>query len=114
MFEKGEEANRKDKVTKIEGILYKDLHEVIAYLVSCLRLCRTANGPLGQVPLGTKIGDNFAIIDSCGVPFVLRKAEAGYKVVGACYLHGVMHGELRDELTRKDPDESFMGKITFI
>jgi hypothetical protein len=52
----------------------------------------TMKGFVGQVPLGTQVGDKITIFEGSSVPFVVRQ-EAGngaYKLVGACYIYGIM------------------------
>ncbi|KAI0967116.1 hypothetical protein F4678DRAFT_446588 [Xylaria arbuscula] len=48
---------------------------------------------------GTLPNDKVAIIHGCDFPFLLREAGDGtYKIVGDCYIHGLMEGEaLGDE-----------------
>lgn len=66
----------------------------IAQIASSLRLCKTETGFVGQVPHGTEATDKIAIFDGSSVPFVLRpEAYSGaYKLIGACYVHGIMDG----------------------
>lgn len=50
----------------------------------------------GLVESEAKTGDLVCILFGCSVPIVLRRVEDNekvYKVVGPCYLHGVMNGE---------------------
>jgi Heterokaryon incompatibility protein (HET) len=67
----------------------------------------TTNGNLfGLGPDGLQSGDVVAVLYGCTVPVILRAAEnkMHYKVVGECYIHGLMDGQavtnpnLRDEL----------------
>jgi hypothetical protein len=55
--------------------------------------CITDDGYMGLVPNRTKREDHIGVILGCDVPFVLRKAEGGWKLVGECYIHGLMDGE---------------------
>jgi len=60
----------------------------------------------GLGPDGLQNGDVIAVLYGCSVPVVLRAAEhkMHYKLVGECYIHGLMDGQavtdpnLRDEL----------------
>ena len=64
--------------------------------VSDLRLCLTKNGYLGLVPQATEIGDAICIVHGSCVPFVLRPCKdvkGAFRVVGKCYVHGIMEGE---------------------
>jgi hypothetical protein len=61
-------------------------------------LCVTAGGYLGHVPSGSKIGDKICILFGSAVPFVLREDKDGvFKLVGECYVHGIMDGEAMKE-----------------
>lgn len=54
---------------------------------------------VGLAPVGTEEGDVICILRTCSVPYVLRRLENGrYGLVGDCYIHGVMEGELLDSL----------------
>ena len=59
-------------------------------------LLRTENGYLGLGPRRTKEGDQIWVIEQARVPFVLRPIpETDYfQLVGECYIHGIMNGEL--------------------
>ncbi|KAK3329233.1 hypothetical protein B0H66DRAFT_488127 [Apodospora peruviana] len=59
------------------------------------RFATTSRGYAGLVPPDTEPGDTVAIIHGGAVPFVIRKGrnEASSKLVGECYVHGIMHGE---------------------
>ena len=57
-------------------------------------LCVTSGGYLGHVHDGTLIGDKICILFGSRVPFVLRECEGRFfKLVGECYVHGIMDGE---------------------
>jgi hypothetical protein len=64
-----------------------------------LGVCSTTEKRLGRIPPGSRPGDLIAMFLGAAVPFVLRKCEshAGeYQLVGECYLHGMMQGEVLD------------------
>ena len=66
-------------------------------------LCATKEGFLGILPNDARRGDVIAIFFGGNVPFVLRPLENGeYLLVGPCYIHGIMDGELID-LSSGDP-----------
>ncbi|KAK3319453.1 heterokaryon incompatibility protein-domain-containing protein [Apodospora peruviana] len=68
-----------------------------------MKRCGTVKGYIGQVPKSTQAGDVVCVIGGAAVPFVLRAGSGGYKVVGQCYLHGIMEGEaLRDPSLTKE------------
>ncbi|PQE27849.1 Heterokaryon incompatibility protein [Rutstroemia sp. NJR-2017a BBW] len=65
--------------------------------------CCTKNGYVGLVPPGTRIGDVVCVLFGMQTPVVLRKIEDGesdlgdkiiYELVGECYIHGIMDGEM--------------------
>jgi hypothetical protein len=58
------------------------------------RFCVTHGGRLGWVPRYAQEGDSTAIIAGIGVPMALRTNATGYEVLGSCYIHGIMDGEL--------------------
>ena len=64
------------------------------------RLMTTKDGKIGMVPGRTQKEDQIWVLFGCSIPLVLRKckAEGSYEVVGECYLHGYMNGEIIKEL----------------
>ena len=61
-------------------------------------LCITEGGYLGSVPCGTLIEDKICLLFGSRVPFVLRSCKDGYfELIGECYVHGIMDGELMHE-----------------
>jgi len=68
------------------------------------KFCATKNGYIGWVPPKTKPNDLVFIILGTDTPFILRRCSAGshedgsqppvYRLVGECYLHGMMDGEM--------------------
>ncbi|KAK6951771.1 hypothetical protein Daesc_006294 [Daldinia eschscholtzii] len=56
--------------------------------------CRTTEGWLGWVTSYSRPGDRICIIRGSRVPHVLRPSGDGtYKLIGQCYIQGVMNGE---------------------
>jgi hypothetical protein len=53
----------------------------------------STQGYVGLIPCHSKPGDVICILYGCVVPFVLRKNEVGYQLVGEAYVHGIMDGE---------------------
>lgn len=53
----------------------------------------TDNGFMGMGPEAMREGDITAVIFGGTVPFILRLYQNGWRVIGSCYIHGVMHGE---------------------
>jgi hypothetical protein len=54
------------------------------------KFCTTSNGYMGWVPSAVQAGDVFCLFEDCRLPFVLRRCEKGYKLIGEAYLHGLM------------------------
>ncbi|KAF9769237.1 hypothetical protein IL306_013371 [Fusarium sp. DS 682] len=67
------------------------------------RLFKTESGDFGVGPVDMKIGDKLCVLFGAEVPFLLRPQREGYSVVGECYVHDLMHGEVLDKLAA-DPD----------
>jgi hypothetical protein len=62
------------------------------------RLCWTQKGYLGLAPRYTRPGDIVCVFMGSAVPFVVRPREDGRSLlVGECYVHGVMDGQLADD-----------------
>ncbi|KAI0433461.1 heterokaryon incompatibility protein-domain-containing protein [Xylaria sp. FL1042] len=58
------------------------------------RFCCTEESRLASVPGKTKVGDKICVLYGGKTPYVIRPHGNGrYKLVGICYLHGMMHGE---------------------
>ncbi|KAI1271639.1 HET-domain-containing protein [Xylaria sp. FL0933] len=75
---------------------------IISDWTRCRVLCRTKKGYLGWVPDITMVGDSIFIIMGAAVPFVVRPAGDGtYKLIGECYIHGIMYGEGLEEKDSK-------------
>jgi hypothetical protein len=55
----------------------------------------TKTGYLAQVPLEATTRDIIVVVLGANVPFVLRPlTSGGYTLVGECYCHGIMYGEI--------------------
>jgi hypothetical protein len=53
----------------------------------------TKRGFAGVVPGLSQVGDRVAIMKGGCVPFVLRESGYKWRLVGECYIHGIMKGE---------------------
>lgn len=51
------------------------------------------DGYMGTCPRWTRAGDFIALISGLLVPFIVRRENEHYRLVGPAYVHGVMHGE---------------------
>ncbi|KAL6912771.1 hypothetical protein FSST1_010531 [Fusarium sambucinum] len=74
-------------------------------LPTCIEPCFfvTTSGLFGLCPWGSKEGDAVVLLDGGNVPYLLRSTEKEgdelkYKLVGECFVQGVMHGEILDAL----------------
>lgn len=69
-------------------------HSVLAMAIG-LRFCKTTGGRFGQTSHETLPGDRICVVLGAEIPYVLRPDEGGtFKLVGQCYIGGVMHGEV--------------------
>jgi hypothetical protein len=56
---------------------------------------------VGLAPQGTIVGDEIWIFVGAATPFAIRRIDGGsYKLIGNCYVHGVMQGELMEDLEK--------------
>jgi hypothetical protein len=64
------------------------------------RLMTTDKGHIGMVPSRARKGDQVWVLLGCSIPLILRKWENkhGFQVIGECYLHGDMNGEVQEEI----------------
>ena len=60
----------------------------------------TRYGFVGLGPPNIQNGDSVVILFGADVPFILRQEGDHYKLVGDCYVHGIMQGELINLLDR--------------
>ncbi|KAJ4290921.1 hypothetical protein N0V90_010117 [Kalmusia sp. IMI 367209] len=58
------------------------------------RFAASLDGYLALVPVSSLPGDILCIVMGAAVPFVLRPLDGGYKLIGECYVHGLMYGEV--------------------
>ncbi|TVY80786.1 Heterokaryon incompatibility protein 6 OR allele [Lachnellula suecica] len=73
------------------GKLY---HKAIDVAIFGKKFCRTEKRYLGWVGAEAQPGDIVCIFLGASVPYVLRSENNGfYKLVGECYVHGIMYGE---------------------
>ena len=55
-------------------------------------------GYMGLGPLGCQIGDEICVLLGCNQPLLIRRFGDHHLVVGQCYVYGMMHGEMMDEM----------------
>ena len=77
---------------------YRHMQVAMKAAVKLRRLGVTAKRYLGLFPRGTQIGDHVCVFTGACVPFVIRRHETEdkYQLVGECYVHGIMDGEVAD------------------
>lgn len=64
--------------------------------------CVTREHYVGLLPAAAAVGDEICLPHSAAVPFVVRRSGLKYELIGECYIHGIMHGELlHHRLTEK-------------
>jgi Heterokaryon incompatibility protein (HET) len=57
------------------------------------RFCVTQNAMPGLVPADTHIGDRVGVFQGTAIPYILRRKQECYRLIGTAYIYGVMHGE---------------------
>ncbi|EXA44155.1 hypothetical protein FOVG_05658 [Fusarium oxysporum f. sp. pisi HDV247] len=57
------------------------------------RMATTRPGYLCMVPWPARAGDRIALLQGGRTPYVLREAGGKWKILGDCYVHGIMSGE---------------------
>lgn len=59
------------------------------------QICITDSGYFGLIPWYSEEGDLVCCLAGGSVPYVLRQSDDGddFKLIGECYIHGVMQGE---------------------
>jgi len=109
---------------KAVGYVRLDLHrsELLLELVANIdkatrgrRLLVTEKGYIGLGSLDVQEGDQISLLGNSPVPYLLRKCgeEPGvYRLVGECYVHGIMNGELWDTNFEKGRDKEASGDET--
>jgi hypothetical protein len=77
----------------------------VSYLLRHHEFVITAQNLMGFVPSTPKPGEVIAIICGLASPVVLRPTsfEGQYQLVGPCYLHGIMSGELGEAREKIEP-----------
>ncbi|KAH7113112.1 hypothetical protein B0J13DRAFT_244289 [Dactylonectria estremocensis] len=59
------------------------------------RFCISENGYFCLLPATSRNGDLISVLLGGEVPYVLRRqAKNIFRMVGECYVHGIMNGEL--------------------
>jgi len=61
--------------------------------IKCRRLFTTTKGYFGTGPDYMKTGDQVCVLLGGATPFIVRPNIDGYRLIGECYVHGLMYGE---------------------
>jgi hypothetical protein len=70
------------------------------YMIDSLRVCKnrrffiTKKGYLGIGPATSNDGDVCCVLFGATVPFILKRHDSQYLLVGECYIHDIMRGEV--------------------
>ena len=86
------------KVYRLMQIAFKNA-------IECRRFGVTSKGYMGFFPQTTQIGDEICVISGVHIPFVVRRQSGDdFQLVGECYVHGIMNGEVLQmtELSRAE------------
>ncbi|KLU89919.1 hypothetical protein MAPG_08888 [Magnaporthiopsis poae ATCC 64411] len=80
--------------TRTVGLAFRSLHAAAGRAAKNRRFAVTEKKRFGLVPHWAQEGDAIAIVQGCNIPFVLRVDGREYHVIGECYVHGIMSGEV--------------------
>ncbi|KAL9071449.1 MAG: hypothetical protein Q9161_004166 [Pseudevernia consocians] len=62
------------------------------------RLITTEKGYLGLAIAATEPKDRVCILVGCKTPLILRPHDNYFRVIGECYIHGIMRGEIAKDI----------------
>jgi hypothetical protein len=74
----------------------------------------TVHGWIGVGPHGTKPGDDCVILQGGDVPFLLRHESGEHVLVGDCYVHEIMDGELMRAARFQNSNNGFCVEREFV
>lgn len=60
------------------------------------RMAVSRKGYLGLVPFETELDDLVCVLLGGDMPFILRRQGPYFTLIGECYIHGIMNGEVLD------------------
>ena len=98
------------------GAALYDLSDVIGYTLALRNILQgrlfmvTKEGRVGLAPVNTHTRDFIALFAGSDVPFIVRMAEGCTKdnpkcyLIGDCFVHGVMYGELAKKIGKEAYD----------
>ena len=94
-----------DQLTSAELEVQVTMRTALNYALLYRKLCRTEQGFLGMVPASSMVGDKICVLCGSQVLHVLRLKTrscdvAAYAYVGEAYVHGLMDGEVVENVRR--------------
>ncbi|KAI0491039.1 heterokaryon incompatibility protein-domain-containing protein [Xylaria cf. heliscus] len=93
----GTAAQQHDRMMKrqmdvVDDNLIEDIR--ISNFLPFKSVFRTSAGQVGRGAIANRVDDEVWVLAGGNVPFILRNVGEGrYKLIGECYVHGIMHGE---------------------
>ncbi|KAF2180153.1 HET-domain-containing protein [Zopfia rhizophila CBS 207.26] len=69
---------------------------------SVFRTSSRDNPYVGLAPRGSRVGDWVVIFEGGNVPFIAHQRGSSWEIVGACYVHGCMQGQVFDSASCVD------------
>lgn len=92
---------------KLEERIYRthETNAVITAAVSLKSVFVTKEGYLGLGPAKMQVGDHVFLVPGSNVPFILaplNNSISNYRIVGDCYLQGIMNGEAYESRWERD------------
>ncbi|KIM99807.1 hypothetical protein OIDMADRAFT_181179 [Oidiodendron maius Zn] len=82
----------------------KDFDDLLRLAVSYRRLFITVKGYIGLGPSDMQKDDKVCLLFGSSVPFVMRQDGSTWRLIGDCYVHGIMDGEISNLLDSGELD----------
>ena len=73
---------------------YKSFESAYRQVTEGRRFFTSLGGYMGIGPPGMRSGDSICVFLGGNVPWVVRQEAHEYKLIGECYVHGIMNGEV--------------------
>ena len=96
-----------NNVEATEEFILRYKTEALPFLSEMTRTCNNRRFALTHgkymclVPDEAEIDDVITLLDGCQVPFLLRQSRGKFRLIGDCYVHGIMYGEALNDRTWK-------------
>jgi hypothetical protein len=92
-----------------EDVAEHEFERRLRSTISRRRFITTVNGYLGIAYDSVRRGDRICIALGGRMPLVLRPIDGTYKVIGECYVHGLMFGEALNNIkSEEDSPKEFV------